>query len=377
MITEVYLRNFKCWRSLSLKAAAITLLTGMNGMGKSSILQALLILRQSKQSGELDGGSLLLGGDLVDAGTGVDIFCEDALDETISIGFSHDSCSPIFYRYEYDRQADKLEQIPHDSPAEYAARKVLESGIDLFSDDFFYVQAERSGPRKMFPMSESRARRADFGVRGEYTLHSLKIREHQVLSPSDPRVLTDYGSRLTDQVDGWLQHVTPGTRLSVELVPSADIAIGRFSFERTGDVPTRAYRATNVGFGLSYVLPVIASLLTARPGGLVFIENPEAHLHPRGQTRLGELAARAAAANVQVFVETHSDHFMDGVRISVRENVLQPSSCAFHYFSRHGAVAEIVSPQVDADGRLSHWPEGFFDQHDENLSKLLAPRFES
>jgi predicted ATPase len=85
------------------------------------------------------------------------------------------------------------------------------------------------------------------------------------------------------------------------------------------------------------------------------------------------LSARAAAAGIQVVAETHSDHFLDGVRIEVRESRLEPSSVAIHYFERRGAEAQVVSPEIDKDGRLSQWPEGFFDQHEENLSRLIAP----
>ena len=127
----------------------------------------------------------------------------------------------------------------------------------------------------------------------------------------------------------------------------------------------------NVGFGLSYILPVLTALLSA-PGSLCLIENPEAHLHPRGQTRLADLAVRASLAGVQVIAETHSDHFIDGVRIAVRDGLIQPYLTAFHYFERDGGKTVVSSPEVDTDGRLSAWPAGFFDQHEENLARLVA-----
>jgi predicted ATPase len=115
--------------------------------------------------------------------------------------------------------------------------------------------------------------------------------------------------------------------------------------------------------------------MLAEPGTLCLIENPEAHLHPRGQTKLAELAVRASLADVQVIVETHSDHFMDGVRIAVRDGLTSPDKTAIHYFERPDGETVVTSPQIDGDGRLSAWPDGFFDQHEENLEKLLAPRY--
>ena len=124
---------------------------------------------------------------------------------------------------------------------------------------------------------------------------------------------------------------------------------------------------------MSYVLPVVLALLS-EPGTLCLIENPEAHLHPRGQTKLAELAARAAAAGVQVFAETHSDHFLDGMRLAVRDGLIAPDETTIHYFERHDGRTVVTSPEIDADGFLPHWPDGFFDQRDDNLARLLTPR---
>ena len=174
-------------------------------------------------------------------------------------------------------------------------------------------------------------------------------------------------------MDDWLQDVSPGAHLELETIAAADALMAGFTFDRPGDVASKRHRATNVGFGLSYVLPVVVALLS-EPGTLCLIENPESHLHPRGQTKLAELASRASKAGVQIFVETHSDHFMDGVRIAVRDGIIQPEEATFHFFEREGTKSVITSPEIDADGRLSRWPTGFFDQHEMNLVRLLQPR---
>ena len=89
---------------------------------------------------------------------------------------------------------------------------------------------------------------------------------------------------------------------------------------------------------------------------------------------MAELAVRAAVAGVQVIAETHSDHFLDGVRIAVREGLIEPEDTAVHYFERENGKSVVVTPEIDANGRLSHWPAGFFDQHDHNLARLLTPK---
>ena len=458
MLRRIGLRNFKCFDRLDLPCAPLNLLCGLNGMGKSSVIQALLVLRQSFASGELRAGHLVLGGELIDLGAGSDVLFEDADEEVIEFVLDDErqrkpgesGICPVtgratgglfapgadaaarsilnrllsgetredelsdgrlardypqmnlsaFRRALARARADGAERVRR--PSEYFPDSLVDvlwagafrysrtgdqltavgsgkrtlavwRGAPPFGGDLHYVQAERVGPRKSYPLSEVLARRGDLGARGEYAWNYLNDHAHDSLQADDPRRADAPGRRLVDVVDHWLQDVSPGAHLSLEAVLAADAVIAGFTFDRPGDVETRRYRATNVGFGLSYVLPVVLALL-ARPGALCLVENPEAHLHPRGQTKLAELAARAAKAGVQVFVETHSDHFVDGVRIAARDGLIDPADAAIHYFERRDGRAAVSSPAVDADGRLSHWPAGFFDQHDENLAKLLAPR---
>ncbi len=377
MITSLRLENFKGFREIDLRLAPITLLTGVNGMGKSSVIQAFLLLRQSFASGDLSAGRLLIGGELVDLGTGVDLLFEDANSDSIAIGFTVKRPSSFLSgrswlkRFTYDRTAETLLAVDSENKSDNLTGELV--GQPPFAGRFAYVHAERVGPRKTLPLSDARVLAFDLGTKGEYVLHILLEHGSEALPDNDPRVSSG-GPKLIDQVGAWLQEVSPGSHLAIDPVRSADLAIGGFSFDREGDIPSRVFRATNVVFGLSYVLPVIVALLSTKPGGLVLIENPEAHLHPKGQTRMGQLAARAAAAGVQVIAETHSDHFMNGVRIEVRGGAIKPTDAAFHYFHREKSEIVVTTPTIDSDGRLSSWPEGFFDQHDENLVSLLAPR---
>ena len=371
MLRHIQLTNFKCFEALDLPCAPLNLLCGLNGMGKSSVLQALLVLRQSFETGDLLEGRLVLGGALADLGAGSDVLFEDAEDEVVGFELRRDETpEPWRQAFGYSRTGDQLSVI---GPAIEAGVPQLWRALPPFGGRCHYVHAERIGPRKSYPLSEMLARRVDLGARGEYAWNFLNKHQDDLLPTGDPRCRDLPGRRLLDVVDHWLQDVSPGAHLQLESVLAADAVIAGFTFDRPGDVATRRYRATNVGFGLSYVLPVVLALLSSH-GSLCLIENPEAHLHPRGQTRLAELAVRATGAGVQVFVETHSDHFMDGVRIAVRDGLIAPTETAIHYFERDGGRAVVSSPAVDTDGRLSRWPAGFFDQHDENLARLLAPR---
>ena len=373
MLTKIHLTNFKCFEHLDLTCAPLTLLTGLNGMGKSSVIQALLVLRQSFETRELHDGNLLLAGARADLGTGMEVLYEEALSDVIEIDLhtTNPSLRRWTGRFEYSQSADRI-TMP-DEGEDYDALFNEAREVPPFGGDLVYVKAERVGPRKTYPTSEVLARRGDLGDSGEFAWNYLRSRQEDLLPSEDPRRADSKSRRFIDIVDLWMQDVCPGSHIQLDAVPAADVVIAGFSFDRPGYVPTRRFRATNVGFGLSYALPVIVALMMPADT-LCLIENPEAHLHPRGQTKLAELAALATQAGVQVFVETHSDHFVDGVRIAVREGLIPPDDVAIHYFEREGNKAVVKSPQVDLDGRLSEWPESFFDQHGENLIKLLGPK---
>ncbi len=400
MLRNIKLTNFKCFEQLDLDCAPLNLLCGLNGMGKSTVIQAMLVLRQSLESGELKNGRLALSGERVDLGTGSDVLFEDAKRDVLEFEIvdHHGEKDKWEQAYDCPRNSDIL-----GSPPEVKPRGIFDDALEKdpglaahippsylidkkhiadlsgwendppFGGQLVYIGAERVGPRKSYPLSDIRARRGDLGTSGEYAWNYLYRNQDELLKVEDPRCLEEGRRRLLDVVDQWMQDVCPGNHLQLETVTDADALIAGFTFDRPGDVASNRYRATNVGFGLSYTLPVIVALLSD-PGTLCLIENPEAHLHPRGQTKLAELAARAARAGVQVFAETHSDHFMDGVRIAVRDGLIDTEDAAFHYFEREGNKSIVTSLKADSDGRLAHWPTGFFDQHEENLTKLISPR---
>lgn len=390
MISELSLHNFKCFRNQPIQLRSLSVLTGLNGMGKSSVIQALLLLRQSF----IDGRTrrLKLSGSLVDLGTGADVFFDLADEDDLSFLVEIDQRYRFEYVFEYNRRSNALATRYGDKrrgtaarrtyrdddgewkPSEEAASRHINVGALLSLKTFQYLSAERLGPRKMLPWSEEEISVRSLGTKGEHVLGFLSRYGSDTLDDKDPRRSgSDAKETIEGQVTAWLQQTSPGSMLDISELRDIDAYAARFSYERRGDVPSRPFRATNVGFGLSYVLPVLTALIAARAGDLVLIENPEAHLHPRGQTKLGELAARTAAAGVQLVIETHSDHFLDGVRLAAREGLIEPKATRFHYFTRHGAEAAVITPELKSDGSLSEWPSGFLDERDENLIRLLAP----
>jgi predicted ATPase len=182
---------------------------------------------------------------------------------------------------------------------------------------------------------------------------------------------------LKHQAEAWLGEISPGTRIS--LTPNPEVGIVGLRYSSVfGTQISNDHRATNVGFGITYVLPVIVAVLSSAPGSLLLIENPEAHLHPKGQAQMGRLLACAASCGVQVIVETHSDHVLNGVRLAVHGGKINPDDVQLHFFQRseQDGLIEVVSPRIDRDGRIDQWPDGFFDEWEKSLVALLEPRSE-
>jgi predicted ATPase len=183
--------------------------------------------------------------------------------------------------------------------------------------------------------------------------------------------------KLLSQVEAWMGEFSPGLRIEVEDDPNRDTVSLRYKFEERRGV-SNSFRATNVGFGISYTLPVLVAILSAERGDVVLLEAPEGHLHPRGQSRLGELLARAASSGLQLVVETHSDHVMNGVRIAVHQGIISPDVAQFLYFQwdprKQDGATTVRRVGLDAHGRLEDWPEGFFDEIDRSLEILLTAK---
>lgn len=373
MLSSVTLKNFKAFKQQMISLSPLTLLTGLNGMGKSSVLQSLLLLRQSYKEGVLhkEGGSgLVLNGELIQLGAGRDVLFNNADFDVIGIELSTDDLGSATWHFDYDRQADILKLMDSERPS-----VIYDSS--LFSPNFHYLQAERIGPRPLFEMADFVVReQKQIGVHGQYAAHFLSEYQDEVVLDR-LRHPKSNSETLIGQTMAWMEEVSPGTQIRVDNYSEIDVVRLSFGFVRPDTVGNVNYhRATNVGFGLTYTLPVLIAILSSKPGSLILLENPEAHLHPRGQSQIGDLMARAASVGIQIIVETHSDHILNGIRIAARNGIIDPGNVSLHFFQRPEEDSEfkgteIISPKLDKDGRIDQWPEHFFDEYGKSLRNLI------
>ncbi|MCG5262359.1 DUF3696 domain-containing protein [Cupriavidus gilardii] len=377
MLDKLTLENFKSARHLPIKLAPLTILTGLNGSGKSTVLQAIALLKQSLVA-NAPVQQLLLRGPLVRLGRSEDVRFENAEEEEIAFIIQTPNGETRLSAPTIDGQ-DILQLRCEGDVSDVIAQ--LENG-------FQFIQADRITPAVQYKQASTTERANGWlGCGGEYTVDFLQRNQDNKVSvgrlfPRDhPTLTTELLNQvaptesLIDQTSGWLQHLSPGVRPRAVPVELADAAALQFSYTGTSlDSESRSHRPSNVGFGLTYCLPIVVACLSASPGALILLENPEAHLHPRGQSALGQLLARCAMDGVQVIVETHSDHVLNGIRVAAKRMEGLSAIVATHFFSREieSGESSVVSPVLYSNGRFSEWPDGFFDEWGKTLDELLG-----
>lgn len=376
MLNSIELHNFKSARELHVKLAPLTVLTGLNGSGKSTVLQSIGLLKQSLRA-QTTSQELLLRGELVQLGRSEDVRFENAaIDE---IGFVVETPNGTAKMF--------APTVAGVDTLQLRCEGDIDDVIAQLETGFQFIQADRITPAPQYQQASTRERGAGWlGCGGEYTVDFLLRNEAMKVSPGrqysteHPLVSAELLKQvaptetLLDQTSGWLQHLSPGVRPRAVPVELADATSLRFSYTGTSlDSGGREHRPSNVGFGLTYCLPIIVACLAAPKGSLLLLENPEAHLHPRGQAALGLLLARCAADGVQIVVETHSDHVINGIRIAAKRKEIVSDDVAVHFFARdiENGETDIVSPVLHSNGRFSDWPDGFFDEWSKALDELL------
>ena len=364
MIKSLKIKNIKCFSNLSLELENLNVLAGINSMGKSTVIQTLLLLKQAYDMNSINLG-LHLNGDLVTIGTGYDLLNRDSAEDSMEIELACDT-EIFWWKYQYDRDSD------YQRIGESNLKPEKIQNINLFKPTFAYVSAERLGPQRFYTQSYHKVmEKNDVGRCGELFADYLaerglkdKITNSNILNSNAESDVLIY------QMEAWLSEVSPGIHMHTEKYNEAGIVNVKYG------ISSENFSPINVGFGISYVAPIVLSLLKAQKDDLVILENPEAHLHPKGQRKMGELIALAAAGGAQIIVETHSDHLLNGIRLAVKNKKVSRNNVRLNYFYQEMSEGSTIthkkmSPAILEDGRLSSWPDGFFDEWDKALDELL------
>jgi predicted ATPase len=443
MITQIEIENFKCFKNrVFFPLGKLTLLTGVNGRGKSTLLQSLLLMRQSIEHNPITT-QVLFNGNCVNLNSFDDIRNRNTLQsEAVIFKYHYDffgeplksngyiefslsrtleddmiaqvSQITLFSKSEPADKVDisigsifdipdnnktllhNVERIyyPLHEPDEWFTYKnseeeILTKLINLLPSNFnyiyaetrggepydspfkealnfyhiHYVSADRIGPQDFYPKS-TLGKFPNVGARGEFTVNLLDKKKAE---PVDDRLcLGEDAKTLITQTEEWLSKIFGGAKLEI---PSSQSSILELLFNTSASKDR--FKPANVGFGFHSVLPIIVSGLIAKEGEILIVENPEIHLHPRAQSELTKFLAKVSSCGVQVLVESHSDHILNGLRIAVLDKIIDSEDLSVLYF-QNNLDNPVVQIPVQSDGGIEEWPDDFFDQTTKDFDRLFG-----
>ncbi|MDM8565695.1 DUF3696 domain-containing protein [Candidatus Halobeggiatoa sp. HSG11] len=409
MLTQIKLTNFKCFKEETIfPLGQLNLLTGINGRGKSTLLQSLLLMQQSIEHNEKTT-QILLNGSCVNLGNFDDVR-NKSISKSEPIVFEYDfSCNSnyenvnlkyylkedkednmvlniekfsfSYKEYEelewHSEELNKIEgnrYLPIGTDTENNLGKYLEQlvvgELQVWTDvQYFYkihyISADRFGPQDFY-LKSNLTSFPNVGIRGEFTANILDKKKDYLVD--DKLCLGEDAKTLITQTEAWLNEIFDGGKIEVS---SSRTNILELLFNTSSTSKDR-FKSSNVGFGYSYILPIIVSGLIAKKGEILIIENPEAHLHPKAQSRLAQFLAKVSSCGVQVFIESHSDHILNALRIAVLDKIVTPEEVSILYFQQTEQQPVPIQIPIKENGGIEEWPEGFFDQMDKDFERIFG-----
>lgn len=348
---NIHVKGFKCFTNHSFELNKLTLLTGANASGKSSVVQALLLLKSASESDEPN--SLL---SLEDSRYAFDFGKPDTLinnewkEDEVSISLSNGVA------------------IGFDGGEQENDRKLLVGIEDLdglksvFEDGMTYFTAERQGPRYEYALKKGEDNSC--GCRGENTGNVISDNWNTKIDGSRLFRSKEGESLFTIALDEWVDYIFPGVTIKVQ--PAGAQTYQIIIRESYHNFPTEA---PNIGFGISYALPILVGALLSKKDGWLVVENPEAHIHAKAQSNMGYFLGMMAAAGLRVVVETHSEHVVNGVRRAAIVSKRLQAEDVNIYFFKGKSESELIT--IDEAGNLSDFPVDFFDQSRQDMMEIV------
>ena len=383
MISRIKIERFKSLRHTPwVRLGRVTLLTGANGRGKSSFCQTLLALSQTWRRGMMD--NLLPTGIWKDLGTFKDIVYAFDENKTIDIHINsnaeRDNDFELIYCQDQENGTlgklqsakvggvsiiddagssengeDEQETDGKDPEIRLASLRDFPSLIAL--ERMFYVAAERKAAPALQPLDETTP--------------------YYYVAPDGSNVLNvlwkNKERNSVERVQQLLDYVLDGGRIKLE--QAGDQLVLRINSVDDGSF----YQPVNVGYGYSYILSLLVSIVLATEGSYIIVENPEAHLHPAAQAKVMNVLMEAAMErDIQLIVETHSDHVLNTTLRAVNEHRLTVNDLQVLFFSNSKdedgqAVAQVRNLEINELGHIQNPPLQFFEQYSIDLRALYAP----
>lgn len=364
MLNKIKINNFKCFIDETINFRGLTVLAGANGVGKSSVIQSLLLIRKFYQSQFLSDTEAFIS-----INDKIDSFLE--LSSTKEIRNSELGESTIVFKvYEDDERHDiitfGIERNNDLSLRGKYEHKQTSSDFPL-KNYIHYLNAERLGPRNTQEVTVQKD--LNVGFQGEYTGQAIALASKQIETIDAARIEENYLDEKTfeSQVQAWVQFIIPEIEIRIDTFDKINQV--RIGIKKKGS-GSDFLHPNNIGFGISYSLPIIVCCLLATKNSIIIIENPEAHLHPLGQSKMGQFLAKMAGAGLQIIIETHSEHVINGIRIGSLKKYIDHQDILINFFTQTRKV-NVQEIQVNHKAELDDWPVGFFDQEERDISQIF------
>ena len=360
MIIEVTLENFKCFRRVRIHPKRVTVFIGPNGTGKSSVLQALLLLKQSVGADRLQHQGEFVN--FADPKSVAPNFLRDPLNEAlirISFTFQEPALMHVYVSKFEDTKRDYRGNFRLDDfKVEHGdALPIKDSLIGLMLHQMRVVTAFRG-------LETPRSLMGDRPIGDESLAESPKI--------PDDRIATTlaYIRPWEEAVSRLMERVT-GTRMRAEIVPSNPMSV-----ELRAVAPSGAVNMVSEGFGTNALVLLLFQLVSADKGATVLVEEPEIHLHPRAQADLAEVMAETALKDdKQLIVTTHSQHVVGRLLTLVSEGELSPDELAIYAFEKDEKGECFASEiEVTEGGQVIGGLKSFFDTDMAEWERYLQAR---
>lgn len=348
---DITIKGFKCFADNTLELNKITLLTGANASGKSSVVQAILLLKDASESNDLI--SLLNLDDqryAFDFGSADSLINNELKSDEVEIGLSDDIV--MLFRGNEQEQSRKL--LVH--------VKGLDGLHAFFGRGLTYFTAERQGPRYEYDRKVSCG--SNCGCHGENAGNVMADKWNARVAGNRLLVENEKEEFFNIALDDWVDYIFPGVTIRVQ--PRGTQSYQILIRERYHNIQTDS---TNIGFGISYALPLLVGGLLAEEDSWLVVENPEAHLHAKAQSNMGYFLGMMAAAGLRVVVETHSEHIVNGIRRAALVSGRLKSEDVNIYFFKNKSEIELII--MDEYGNLSDFPVDFFDQSRQDMLEII------
>ena len=371
MIKNLKIYAFKSIKDLEFDCSALNLFVGTNSSGKSSCLQALLLYEQNLK---MRAG---LNGNYISLGEFREIRNNYMPREDIRIQLDGNNVDGEEFTdgLRLTETEDGYETVREFDPKKVNKPCGPESESQFYTE-FHYLSCHRIGALDIYQRNVNHY--SKFGSNGEFALDYLLDHGTDLVGEELCEDSENISRTLLDQVNYWLKYII-GTELSLREIQKTNCLQVTYNNNPANSNSDAMYRRpVNIGSGVSYLISIIIACLGSCENSLIIMENPEIHLHPKAQARLTELLYRTACSGRQLFVETHSDHIFDGLRVGISSRGWQQDKIRVNFLAMSKDYETCCNPiRFGEFGKI--WGENpdmnlkdLFDQFEIDLDLMLG-----